>query len=53
MVVGFLAPDHSNECMKKLLDEHEAETGEEHAVAEVDDPIHEKSGRRRTRFCAF
>ena len=42
VVVGSLPPDHSNECMQKLLDEHEAETGEEHAVAEVDDPIHEK-----------
>ena len=42
VVVGSLPPDDSNECMKKLLDEHEAETGEEHAVAELDDPIHEK-----------
>ena len=42
VVVGSLPPDHSNECMQKLLDDHEAETGEEHAVAEVDDPIHEK-----------
>ena len=42
VVVGSLPPDHSNECMKKLLDEHEAETGEEHAVSEIEDPIHEK-----------
>ena len=42
VVVGSLPPDHSNECMKKLLDDHEAETGEEHAVAELEDPIHEK-----------
>jgi hypothetical protein len=41
VVVGSLPPDHSNECMQKLLDEHEAETGEEHAVSEIEDPIHE------------
>ena len=40
VVVGSLPPDHSNECMQKLLDEHEAETGEEHAVSEIEDPIH-------------